>query len=127
MLGGDFLIGHKIIEANKIWYFEFIPTNNKKQPIGESKNYTSKTECEEAVGFLRDFIIKEHIDSAVSPFIKISETEKGWCLEYITKNETIFKSRVYTGASAKLNCKKCIESIYKRIDDYAFNRIKEDF
>lgn len=119
-----FLIGHRIIETNKKWYFEFIPTNNKNQPIGESKYYSSEKECKEAIKHFRDLIINKHIFSYDSPFIRIYKTDKGWLLEYIINNETIFKSRNYT---AKASCKKCISSIYKKVDDYTLNRIKEDF
>ena len=117
------MIGYRIKTTNQKWYFEFIPTNNKNQPIGESKHYSSEKECKEAVKYLRDLVLNKHIISEDSPFIKIHKTDKGWHLEYILNNETIFKSRSY---AAKTNCKKCVSSIYKKIDDYTLNRIKED-
>lgn len=118
------MIGYRIKVINQKWYFEFIPTNNKNQPIGESKCYSSEKECKEAVKHFRDLIINKHIFSYHSPFIKIYKTDKGWYVEYIINNDAIFKSRNYT---AKASCKKCISSIYKKIDDYTLNRIKEDF
>lgn len=120
----DVVIGYRIKAINQKWYFEFIPTNNKNQPIGESKCYSSEKECKEAVKHFRDLIINKHIFSYDSPFIKIYKTDKGWYLEYILNNKSVFKSRNYT---AKESCKKCISSIYKRLDDYTLNRIKEDF
>lgn len=118
------MIGYRIKTTNQKWYFEFIPTNNKKQPIGESKYYSSEKECKEAVKHFRDLIINKHIFSNDSSFIKIYKTDKGWQLEYIINNETIFRSRNYT---TKTNCKKCISSIYKKVDGYTLNIIKEDF
>ena len=118
------MIGYKVIRLSEQWCFEFIPTNNKNQPIGISKSYPSEKDCKEAIKHFRNLVLNEHFFSVDSSFIKINKTDKGWHLEYILNNETVFKSRHYT---TKANCKKCVSSIYKKIDEYTLNRIKEDF
>lgn len=118
------MIGYKIRELNEKWYFEFIPKNNKNQHIGKSTYYSSEKECEEAVKNFHNLIKKEKISSVVSPFVKITQTNKGWQLEYILNNKTIFKSRDYV---KKENCKKCILSISNQIDEYTSNKIDTDY
>ena len=118
------MIGYRIIEKDNQWSFEFIPTNNKTQPVGYSATYSSKEKCYEEVNILRDFVKTNNISSEDSAFVNIVKTEKGHYFEYLFDGKPIFLSREYVNESSLENCKKGIAMIYKQIDDYTKNEVK---
>ena len=117
--------GYKIIkEENNKWHFELFPPNNNKQPIGQSKSCDSKIDCLHLLSEFRNLVKEHSIQTFDSSSCIVSKTLNGYYVQYINEQEPIYKSREYTGKSAKNNCKKNLNAIYKYIDEYTLKCIK---
>lgn len=115
--------GYKIVRNCDQWCFQFIPNNSKRQPIGESKVYSSYDECVHGIDQFRKAVIGYRIDSVESPYVKIVESGREAFIEYIVDGEMIFQSRKYSSSSPKSLCKNCAVSIYNYIDAYTLKQV----
>lgn len=110
--------GYRIKQENAKWYFELIPSNNNKQPIGRSSLCATREECIEKLKFFRRFIIDNSISDENSPFISISKQSDRYTFCYICDGKKLYESNAYW---QKSSCKKSIGAIYKYLDEYTLH------
>ena len=110
------MIGYRVKKQDNKWYFEFIPHNNKNQPIGRSILFSSEAECHNAVTLLQRTLKNQRVGMKNNEVTAICQVEKGWIAQYYLNNEIIYQSRIY---EAKQGCKKSISSFRQKIDEYA--------
>jgi uncharacterized protein YegP (UPF0339 family) len=115
------MYGYKIKKYNNEWYFEFIPNNNNNQEMGRSKNYSSLSDCQNAIEYFREFVVKNSLNVPTENKLIIKE-DNGYFFQYIDNDELIFWRTNQYGN--KGNCYKGIKSIYKHIDKYTSKRLE---
>lgn len=113
-----FLRGYRITQENAKWYFELIPPNNNKQPIGRSSLCATREECVDKLNTLRKLIIENRISNENYPYISISEQSGRFVFYYICDEVKIYESRVYW---KKSGCIKSISAICKHVDEYTLH------
>ena len=117
------LRGYKIEQASKGFQFVFYPGNVPGQAIGKSVFYPSRDECLKA---LTNFsvLVKEagrYVEGSKNFKIIRQESKGGprYIFEYYLNGKLIFYRHIaYNGNTAKQNCIKGINSIYRFISDY---------
>lgn len=117
------MYGYRIMKADNCFYYELYPNNNNNQFIGRSCEYANPEECYNALKeFAKDVRDGRYISFAQGRVIRI-EREKEYRVEFIKDGKVVYYSRWYRGKSAKANCGKFLESIYKHIEDYSKNEL----
>ena len=105
------MCGFKIICETGLWQFAIIPSNNSKQPMGYSTEYTSRAECEQAVHAFKSLIKEKLINSADSSFVRIDKDSGKYVYKYFDESEKLlFTSRLLS----KVNAKKAVSSIFSK-------------
>ncbi len=103
--------GFKLICENNSWQFAIMPSNNK-QPMGYSVDYKSRAECEQAVGFFKNFVKEKLITSVDSPYVRIDSVNGKFVYKFFDEaGNLIFASRCI---EKKASCKDSINSILNR-------------
>lgn len=115
--------GYKVVQENNIWKFLLIPSNNKNQPVGWSKEFPSRCDCINGVESFRNLVISNNICSLDSPFLRLVYGEKGAYVEYCIDGEMLFRSREYFSPSHKNSCKKIVSSLRRHLDRYTLKEI----
>lgn len=115
--------GYKVVQKNNIWKFLLIPSNNKNQPVGWSKEFASRCECVNGVESFRKLVISNNICTLDSSFLRLVYGEKGAYVEYCIDGKMLFRSREYFSPSHKNSCKKIVSSISKNLDAYTLKEV----
>ena len=113
--------GYRIVSNDIGYHFELLPHNNKNQPIGWSRVYLSKEECEQAAQELRSLIIINHIDSIKPPYTYLSVDGNKCHVDYCLDGTIIFSSRDYNGkvlSGSKTSARNIVKSIFNNNDKY---------
>lgn len=103
--------GYKICRNNDKWYFELMPNNNNRQPIGNSIEYNSYKECEKAINEFKLIVKINAINSIDSNNVRINEQGH---IEVLNDNgDVVYISRNTYKVTRKSEVNKGIGAIYR--------------
>lgn len=108
---------------NGEWFFEIVPGNKGKQPMGISKGYSTKKECEEATKYFKSYILNNHIKEYKEPFVSIEKKTNSnyYLLQYFNESGEAIYSLTH---QQKVNSKKAISSIYRYVINHELDKIE---